>query len=399
VSDCFGGLDLRPAVEELSGDAGWSCRKGAGHKTMKILDRYIAKNFMVGYIISFCVLIGLRIIIELFVNLDEFAEDTERGVWVVACHVATYYAFRTTLYFRDIAGVITVVAAAFCLGRMVRANELVAIMASGVSAKRIVGPILVLAILFTGLGVADQELLIPSISDQLVRDEDEFAGEESYDVWFMVDGKGSLICSRRYVVSTQTFEEPTIITRRRAPGRVGIWEVTGRISAEAATYNAQTENWDLTNGMFTGVSSVKSQPVATYQGAELLPKDIPVRQMSGFNTLLSSRQLTALAAQKAKIKDVAQLTSQKHFRITDPLINLTMLMVSLPVLICRDPKTMKSAILISFILTAACFVTTFVCKMLAAEVIFARLMPEFWPWVPLFIFLPIAIIELDSMRT
>jgi len=149
---------------------------------MKILDRYIAKNFMTGYIIAFCVLIGLRIIIELFVNLDEFAEDANRGLWVVAYHVASYYALRTTLYFRDIAGVITVVAAAFSLGRMVRANELVAIIASGVSAKRIVGPILVLAILFTGLGVANQELLIPSVSDKLVREEDDFAGEESYDV-------------------------------------------------------------------------------------------------------------------------------------------------------------------------------------------------------------------------
>jgi len=48
---------------------------------------------------------------------------------------------------------------------------------------------------------------------------------------------------------------------------------------------------------------------------EVLPKDIPVRQMSGFNTLLSSRQLSALAAQKAKVKDVAQLTSQKHLEI------------------------------------------------------------------------------------
>jgi len=375
---------------------------------MKILDRYIAKNFMIGYIIAFCVLIGLRIIIELFVNLDEFAEHAERGVWVVARHVVTFYAFRTTLYFRDIAGVITVVAAAFSLGRMVRANELVAIIASGVSAKRIVGPILVLAIFFTALAVADQELLIPSISDQLVRDEDEFAGEESYDVWFMADGKGSLICSRRFSVGTETLEQPTIITRRRlGPDQPGIWEVTGRISAESARYNHATGNWDMVNGLFVAVASngdeldmsAKPQPVASYAGSDLLPKDIPVRQMSGFNALLSSRQLTALAAQKTTIKDVAQLTSQKHFRITDPLINLTMLMVSLPVLICRDPKTMKSAILVSFALTAACFVTTFVCKMLAAEVVFARLMPEFWPWVPLFIFLPIAIIELDSMRT
>ena len=39
---------------------------------MKILDKYIAKNFLIGYVIAFCVLIGLRVIIDLFVNLDEF---------------------------------------------------------------------------------------------------------------------------------------------------------------------------------------------------------------------------------------------------------------------------------------------------------------------------------------
>ncbi len=369
---------------------------------MKILDRYIAKNFMIGYVIAFCVLIGLRIIIELFVNIDEFAEHASLGTWMVTRHIIMFYATRMTLYFRDTAGVITVVAAAFSLGRMVRSNELVAMIASGVSAKRIVGPILVLAILFSGLSVANQEWLIPTISEELVRDEDELPGQGSFSVWFLTDGKGSLICSRRYSVETQTLDSPTILTRRADPNRPGIWKVTGRISADAAVYNNATETWDLVNGQFIGIDMVdaaQAQPVATYRAPDLLPKDIAIRQMSGYDTLLSSRQLTALAAQKTKIKDVAQLTSQKHFRITDPLINLTMLMVSLPVLICRDPRNMKSAIAISFALTAACFVTTFVCKMLATEVVFARIMPEFWPWVPLFIFLPIAIIELDSMRT
>ncbi len=369
---------------------------------MKILDRYVAKNFMIGYMIAFCVLIGLRIIIELFVNLDEFAEHASLGAWAVAWHVISFYAIQTTLYFRDIAGVITVVAAAFSLGRMVRSNELVAMIASGVSAKRIVGPILVLAIFFTGLAVADQELLIPSVSDKLVREEDDLPGQESFSVWFLMDGKGSLICSRRYSVETRTLDSPTIITRKSDPNRPGVWEVTGRISADAAVYNEKTKSWDLVNGVFVATNATdtaEATPVASYEAPDLLPKDIAVRQMSGYNTLLSSRQLTALAAQKTKIKDVAQLTSQKHFRITDPLINLTMLMVSLPVLICRDPRTMKSAIVVSFALTVACFITTFVCKMLATEVVFSRIMPEFWPWVPLFIFLPIAIIELDSMRT
>ncbi len=179
---------------------------------MKILDRYIAKNFLIGYVIAFCVLIGLRIIIELFVNLDEFAENAkDLGARALMMDILTFYAFRTTLYFRDIAGVITVVAAAFSLGRMVRTNELVAMIASGVSAKRIVGPILVLVIFFTALAVADQEFLIPSISDKLVRDEDDAKGKEVYAVWFFADGNGSLLCSPKYDAGTATLDRPTII--------------------------------------------------------------------------------------------------------------------------------------------------------------------------------------------
>lgn len=367
---------------------------------MKILDRYIAKNFLTGYAISFCVLIGLRIMIDLFVQLDEFTKHADLSTGDVVRNIMTYYGLQTTLYFRDVTGVITVVAAAFSLGKMARANELVAMIASGVSAKRIVGPILVLAIFFTALAVADQELLIPRISDKLVRSHGDVPGQESYAVWFIADGNGSLICSRQYDVGTRTFQLPTIITRQRVPD-TSMWKTTGCISGDAMTYNAQTGKWDLVNGQFASADSGEPpQPIESYQATDLLPKDIPVRQKQGHNALLSWRQLTALASQKTALKDKAQLLSQKHFRITDPIISLTMLMVSLPVLICRDPRGMKSAILLSFILTAACFVFTFVCKMLSTEVAIAdRVMPELWAWLPVFIFLPIAFIELDSMRT
>jgi lipopolysaccharide export system permease protein len=369
---------------------------------MKILDRYIAKNFLVGYAIAFCVLIGLRIVIDLFVNLDEFAERADLGTWAVARSVLTYYGLNMTLYFRDIAGVITVVAAAFSLGKMVRTNELVAIIASGVSAQRIVGPILVLAAFFTAVSVADQELLIPAISDKLVRGHDETVTQKAYTVWFLTDGDGSLICSPRYDANTATLSHPTIITRRRSdPNRPGLWQVTGRITADSAIYNERTGRWDLTNGLFLSVDPARPsgmvQAVASYVTDGLLPKDIPIRSKAEFDSLLSWRQLGALARQETNVKDVAQLCSQRHFRLTDPIINLTMLMVSLPVLICRDPKAMKSAIIVSFGLTAACFVTTFVCKMMAAEVVW--IMPELWAWLPLFIFVTIAIVELDSMKT
>ena len=368
---------------------------------MKILDKYVAKNFLIGYAIAFCVLIGLRIIIDLFVNLDEFTEHADLGSIAVIKNIFSFYILHSTLYFRDFSGMITVVAAAFSLGKMVRSNELVAVMASGVSLKRVISPIIILALLLTGLLVIDQEFLIPPLSDKLVRGQDAIPGQESYDVWFISDKNGSLICSRRFDVRTSTLHNPTIILRSSGTSPAGsvVWEVTGWISAGKAVYNAETGQWDLVDGIYTEKDSrIGVQPL-TYYASDITPKDIPVMRRARHKNLLSSRQLSALAGQKAKIKDLAQLYSQKHFRITDPVINLIMLLISLPILVCRDPKLMKSAVTISFAATAACFVTTFVCKMLATEPVFGRVIPELWAWLPVFIFLPIAVIELDSMKT
>ncbi len=376
---------------------------------MKILDRYVAKNFLVGYVIALCVLIGLRIVIDLFVKIDEFTEHMDLGTGAVIKNILIFYGLNCTLYFRDFAGMITVVAAAFSFGKMVRSNELVAVMASGVSLKRVIGPIVFLAVLLTGVLVADQEFVIPRVADKLVRSHDDIPGQESYDVKFIADSSGSLICAQQFDVETHTLQKPTILQRHQT-ARLGVWEFVARIDAGKAVYNKQTGLWDLfstdpNSGRWApyGVrvergTQNKPQRITSYQSS-LTPKAIPVMRKSEQKTLLSTRQLIALAAQGTQIRDQAQLYSQKHFRITDPLINVVMLMISLPILVCRDPKSMKSAVLVSFSLTGACFITTFVCKILATEVIFDKVMPELWAWLPVFIFLPVAFIELDSMKT
>jgi lipopolysaccharide export system permease protein len=374
---------------------------------MRILDRYVAKNFLIGYCIAFCVLTGLRIIIDLFVNLDEFTEHADLETAVVIKNIFTFYLLNSTLYFRDFAGMITVVAAAFSFGKMVRHNELVAVMASGVSLKRIIFPIVFLALLLTGLLIIDQELIIPPLADKLVRSQGDLPGRETYQVRFISDGNGSLINSLKFDVETSTLYDPTILLRRQI--KTGIWEVTGRIDAEKAVYNEQAGRWDLDtrspeNGewlshgwLFEKGSGKGLRPVAFYS-SDITARAIPVRCESEHKTLLSLKQLIAVEAQKIQIRDM-ELSSQKHFHITDPLINLVMLMISLPILVCRDPKSVKSAVMISFALTGACFILTFVCKILATEVIFDRVMPELWAWLPVFIFLPIAFIALDSMKT
>lgn len=379
---------------------------------MKILDRYVAKNFIIGYIIAFGVLMGLRIITDLFVNLDEFTEHADLDTAEVIKNVFTFYFYNCTLYFRDFAGMITAVAAAFSFGRMVRSNELVAIMASGISLKRIIAPIVFLALLLTGVLIVDQEFLIPPLADKLVRSHDDLPGQESYDVRFISDQHGSLINSQKFDVKTRTLHNPTILERKKTD-RPGIWEVIARITAEKAVDQDNNGQWDLfsldpktgellEHGILqkfgSGGRPEPPEPKASYI-SDITARDIPVRRKSEHKTLLSLRQLSELERHGTQIRDLAQLSSQKHFRITDPIINLVMLMVSLPILVCRDPKSMKSAVMISFSITGACFITMFVCKMLATEVVFDKVMPALWAWLPVFIFLPIAFIELDSMKT
>jgi lipopolysaccharide export system permease protein len=397
---------ISKTTEELIIDACAGCRQKRKQSinqvnskaVMKLLDKYIAKNFLISYAIVFCVMIGLRIVIDLFLSLDEFTEQTDLGTLEIVKNILSFYSLHSTLYFRDFAGMITVFAAVFSLYKMVQTNELVAVMASGISLKRVIGPIVILALMLTGLFVIDQELIIPPLSDKLVRSQDDIPGQESYNVWFIIDGKGSLISSPKFDVKTSTLHNPTIIVRSKIP-ESPIWRVIGKISAERAVDINNTGNWILINGRFIEKDPGKvAQPRPSYT-SDITPKDIPVRLKSRHLSLLSSTQLAVLAAQRTKIKDRAQLYSQMHFRITEPIVNIAMLMVCLPILVCRDPKSMKSAIVISFGVTTACFITTFVCKMLATEVFFDHVMPELWAWLPVVIFLPIAFIELDSMKT
>ncbi|MBP8606026.1 MAG: LptF/LptG family permease [Phycisphaerae bacterium] len=380
---------------------------------MKILDRYIARNFLVGYVIALCVMLGMFLTVDLFVHLDEFAElrsvdvpaDAAWGNVVLA--IGRFYAIRCCLWYKDMAGMIMVVAAVFSLARMTRSNELIAVMASGTSLKRILAPILFLSLLLTGLMIVDQEAVIPRFSYELSRKHDELSQQGTFDIWFIGDNNGSLFCSPRFDEKNRVLYEPLIILRQPRADSEDIFRIRGKIQADAAVYDSQRKGWILTNGRWMQVSEneqdltpiQQSQPIDFYPSS-LTADDIPVRRREGFKSLLSLRQLTELERNPGTRRtDLAELAVQKHSRITDPLINLIMLMVALPVLVCRDPKAMKNAIIISFLTTLSCFVTVFICKLFAAEVILGQLRPALWTWAPIFIFFPIALIEIDSMRT
>lgn len=383
---------------------------------MKILDRYIARNFFVGYIISFAVLIGLRVIIDMFVNMDEFAESSDGSATRMILNIAMFYGVQSTIYFRDFAGMITVVAAVFSLSKMTRNNELTAVMASGVSLKRVIMPIIGLSLLLSGLVVVNQEIFIPKLAHYIVRSHDQIRKPKTFSIDCLVDASGSIIYAGDYDPSTQTLTDVAVVLRE--PIESDIWRTTGWIRADEAVYDEQSGVWlfetlitnpqtsekEITGGIIQEFSKESDTSMITRKKSVILykssltPEIIPIRRQEKFKSLLSSTQLDELVEQ-GFVQDKAGLYLQKHSRITDPLMNFIMLMVALPILVCRDNKAMKPAIMVSFITTGFCFISMFACKMLATEPFFGYIRPDLWLFLPIVIFLPIAFLEIDAIKT
>ena len=138
---------------------------------MKTLDRYIIRNFLVSVGLWLIVLMSLRTAIDMIVSIDEFAEQ-DRNLPEMLQWMASYYGYQSLLYLAEMGGLIIVAGAVFSLYRMNRANELTAVLASGVSLHRVLWPLIISATILSGIVFLDREFVVPRVAHKLVRERD-----------------------------------------------------------------------------------------------------------------------------------------------------------------------------------------------------------------------------------
>ena len=185
---------------------------------IKTLDRYVVRSFLYSYLLCLLVMIGLRLVSDLFLNMDEFAEMGAKFDldWTqLLTYVGGYYLYNTLVYFQELGGVILVAAAAFSLAKMNRTNEVTAILASGVSLHRVILPVILVALVFSVAGAVNEEVLIPQARHGLTRDRDEVPGMEVFQVRLINDGRRNVWYSRACVPATGWMRHPLIVARDR----------------------------------------------------------------------------------------------------------------------------------------------------------------------------------------
>ena len=379
---------------------------------MKILDRYISTGFLKNYLLSFMILVGLYVMLDMLFNFDNLmAVQTREGItgvdaiWPLLKTIADYYFYQIFLIFVTLSGIIPVVAAAFTLMRMSRQNELCAILSAGVPLLRLAWPIILVAIILNALLLVDQELVIPLMIPKLTRAHDEAgkATTNSFQIDSMQDEDHNLLLAAKYYPDPEHpyMLKVTIIQRNED------FLPIAQITAERADWEPRSNGgqWKLTGGrLMSGLEPGKKPEVSDYDQpykGSITPEEISLYRSRDYVNLLATERITQLLDRPLSY-GANQLLRVKHGRFTQPLMNIILLLLAIPCVLTREPGRLKSAAMKCLILSGSCLATVFVCSMLASQPpkpAWANLWPAVMAWVPILLFGPLAVWLLDRVET
>ena len=379
---------------------------------MKILDRYLFVNFIKNYFISFLVLVGLYITLDMVFNFDDLVEPPKSATTLnlsagrIICDIAAYYAYQTPLIFVYLSGMIAVVGAAFTLMRLSRFNELTALLAAGVSLRRVALPIILAGVALNVVLVLDQELLIPRIVPKLIRSHEDMhvPTPKTYSVQMLRDGRNGLLNAARYTPPDDglaaTIEYLDVVERDEQLRPCGL------LSADRAIWDEKAKLWRLTNGTHKKILRPDETrpeppvPAFIYQ-SDITPDEIALWRGGQYVALLPVRRINQLL-DRPKSYGVIDLLRTKNFRFTQPLSNVILLLLATPTVLTREPGRLKRAAVKCLAFCGLCMGTIFLTYQLSAAPPtqdWVRLWPAMMAWMPIFIFGPVSVLLLDRLKT
>ncbi len=376
---------------------------------MKILDRYIIRQFLINFVILTTVLMLLFVVVDLIVALDEFLEagrvraawfvvggdaDTQPGFVPVLLgtlwSVGDYYGPLIVLIYVFFSGLLVTAAMGFTFAGLVRSHEMLAVLTSGVSLYRIAVPVLVVGCMLNALTLPSQEYLIPKLAPKLARKQSQVKYDriQTFDVQFAPDRSGNLLSAAEFDPEHNLLRDVTILERDHlGPAR-------RRIRAEQAIWvnDADRTGWQLIQGSVGDVNSLSPEPLDFYP-TDLSPQVLLARRAAIYPRLLSFAELNELMH---SVPNTSQIQQIIHSRFSLMVVNVLVLVMGLPFFLLRDPQT---NLFIQAIKAATVCVGGWAAALLIQQIGVSYLNPVAAAWRPVVLYLPASAILLPTGKT
>ncbi len=324
---------------------------------MSILDRYIARQFLINVATLFVILFSFVIVIDVSLNIERFfdravelhtGDDGEapgfvRKVVVTALVVADLWWPRLLQLFNFMLGLVMVAAMGFTCTQLSRHREFLAMLAAGLSLHRVGRPILAVAIGLTMIQAVNQEVMLPRIAPLLSRDHGD-AGKRGLGetpVPLTPDGAGWIYRADAFDADEGVLRGVYILERDPETK-----QAVRQITATRATWN--DGGWDLTNGREQYItrrdgSARDEQPRAVHRVETALdPATLKLNQYREYRNALSFAQAGQMLKKGSTLDPQTRrdLSRVRWGRVSMMLSALLTLIIAMPFFVTRTPGNM-----------------------------------------------------------
>ncbi len=369
---------------------------------MTIIDRYLLRLYFKVLLVSLLCLFGLFVVIDAFGNLDEFIGYGKSHAYGLLGVLADYYGPRLLWFFDRTGGMLAMVAMAFVLTLLQRSNELTAITSAGISPARVMRPLLAASIVVAILGIVNREVGLPRVRESLSRNAQDWLGEgpkrctPRYDIRseILVSGKSTYSKDRRIA-------EPLFLLPQ------DLAHFSPQIAADNAFYRPATAEHPagyLLRGVRQPVDLMQRASVALGgRPAILSPRDTPwLKPDECFvPSVVTFEQLTVGGAWRQYLSSLELITGLRggtiesgadvrlavHARVVQPLLDLSLVLLGIPVVLSRGGRNIFLAAGLGGLLVGTMMIVVLVCHAVGSNYLLDATLAA---WLPLLIFGPIA---------
>jgi len=389
---------------------------------MRILDRERYWAFLKAYVTCYISLVGLYIVIDAFSNVDEFMKRAE-GVGPLFQAMARYYLIHQLAMFDMLASVITMMAAIFAVTWVQKNNEMLAMLAAGVSTQRIIRPVLISSVLVSSFAIVNQEFVMPMFAEELQKSHDDdgiytVPVSSRYDTTgIMIDGKEADRATRSIQQFSATLDrsllgqiyelkgdQATYIPEDYPRGSLrGGWLVRGKAKIEPEMKDEQIAEVEEILTLVTDPSPYpppKGDPKEltgdTYFLKSSLSFQAMTRKLRWYEYANSWELLKGLADRGVDSREIQEIALFLHNRILRPAMSLTLLFMTLPLVLSGYGR--NSFVSLGFALgnSAMFYSVQLLGRWLGSTALVSTAMAS---WGPFMIFAGLATIRWGRIRT
>ncbi len=377
---------------------------------MKIIDRYVLRQFLQTFAICFLSLTGLYIVFDAFTNLEEFLRCSDQAGGLLPL-MGSFYGYQSILFLDRTSGLLALVAAMFTVSWLQRHHEATALLSAGISRTRIVKPIVIAAVVISLLSAASRELVIPRLREQLSRRPQDLIGDVGQPLDFLRDYRTDIfIRGDRTFADCKRIEKPDFLLP------VGLRDYGRRLLAENAFYHPPAQGRPggyLLDGV-RQPENLAQHPSLCIDGQPVIitPHDAPewlkprqcfvvsevtFEQLTGgraFREFSSTAQLIA-GLHNPSLDFGGDVRVAIHSRLVKPFLDVTLLMLGLPLIASRQSRNVFLAIGTCVGVVAVFLLVVIGFRQLGA---LCLLDPDLAAWAPLILFVPPAVGLAESMR-